>query len=240
MERAVFDRMAAIDAEHWWFVGRRRIVAHAIAGLSPALPEKARILEVGCGTGSNLLMLRGFGRVDAIEPDPAARRLATERAGIDVGGGLLPDGVRLADGRYDLIVLLDVLEHVERDHASLAALRAKLKPGGRLLLTVPAAPWMWSGHDVAHHHKRRYTVETLCAALGGGGFRLVHMSHFNTLMFPLIALVRLLKRGGDGDDAMPPPPVNRLLGRLFGWERHLATRVSLPFGVSLLAIAEPS
>jgi SAM-dependent methyltransferase len=241
MERAIFDRMAAIDAEHWWFAGRRRIVGHAIERLAPALPETARILEVGCGTGSNLLMLQRYGRVDAIEPDASARRLASERGGIAVASGLLPDGVKLRDRAYDLIVLLDVLEHVERDRDALAVLRAKLRPGGRLLLTVPAAPWMWSGHDVAHHHKRRYTVATLCGVLADGGYRLVHMSHFNTLLFPLIAAMRLLRPHAEGgDDAMPPAPLNGLLGWLFAAERHLATRITLPFGVSLLAIAEPS
>lgn len=240
MERATFDRMAALDGEHWWFVGRRKIVAAAIESLKPALPAGARILEVGCGTGSNLLMLKRYGEVDAIEPDDEARALAASRGGIAVQGGLLPDGVEIADGRYDLIVLLDVLEHVEQEREALAVLRAKLAPGGRILLTVPSAPWMWSGHDVAHHHKRRYTVATLCAALTGTGFRLVHMSHFNTLLFPLIAAIRLVRPHGEGDDAMPPALANRILSRLFGAERHLATRMSLPFGVSLLAIAEPS
>ena len=243
MDRAIYDRMAAIDGEHWWFAARRKIVAAAIARWA-TLPVKARILEVGAGTGSNLAMLKRLGTVDAIEPDEGARALAAERSGIAVKGGLLPDGVKLKDGAYDLIVLLDVLEHIDDDDGTLRVLRAKLAPGGRLLLTVPASPWMWSAHDVAHHHKRRYTVATLCAALGGGGFRLVHMSHFNTLLFPSIAAVRWWRRyRGDlhgGDDAMPPRPVNALLRWLFGLERHLVTRASAPFGVSLLAIAEPS
>ncbi len=102
------------------------------------------ILEVGAGTGSNLSMLQGFGWVDAIEPDEAARALASRRGGIAVGGGLLPDRVELPDGRYDMIVLLDVLEHIENDRGSLQVLKRKLAPGGRLVLTVPAAPWLWS------------------------------------------------------------------------------------------------
>lgn len=242
MERAIYDRMARIDGEHWWFAARRRIVAAAIRAHAP-VPPGGRILEVGAGTGSNLAMLRGFGRLDAIEPDAAARALASARGGIPVAGGLLPHGVALPDGAYALIVLLDVLEHIDDDTGSLRVLAAKLAPGGRLLLTVPAAPWMWSAHDVAHHHKRRYTARTLRAALAAGGFRVRHMSHFNTLLFPLIAGVRLLGKltgRSGGDDALPSPRVNGTLAALFAAERHWVTRGKAPFGVSLLAIAEPS
>lgn len=240
MERAIYDRMALIDGEHWWFAGRRSVVAAMIERLK--LPERARILEVGCGTGSNLAMLQRYGRVDAIEPDAGARALASRRGGIAVSGGFLPDEAEIEDEAYDLIVLLDVLEHIPDDRGTLALLTGKLKPGGRLMLTVPASPWMWSSHDVAHHHQRRYTAKTLRRVLGDGGFRLKHMSHFNTVLFPLIAAVRLLGKltGREGgDDAMPPAPVNTLLGGLFAAERHVAVRGGLPFGVSLIAVAEP-
>lgn len=242
MERAVFDRMAEIDAEHWWFAARRDIIARLIerqAGLGP----KARILEVGAGTGSNLELLMRYGRVDAIEPDDQARALASARSGIAVKGGLLPDGVELEDGAYDLIVLLDVLEHIPDDLGTLAALRGKLRPGGRLLVTVPASPWMWSSHDAAHHHHRRYTAATLTSVFKAAGFQVRYRSHFNTVLFPLIAAARLagklLRRAG-GDDAIPPRPVNGLLRGLFGLERHLVGRTALPFGVSLALVAEPA
>ena len=242
MERATYDRMAEIDADHWWFVARRRIVAAAIARLG--LSARARILEVGCGTGSNLAMLQRFGRVDALEPDAGARALASRRGGFAVTGGLLPDAAAaFEDGAYDLIVMLDVLEHIPDDRAALASLLPKLAPGGRLLLTVPANPWMWSAHDAAHHHQRRYTPRTLRAVLADGRFAARRLTHFNSLLFPLIAAARALgkltgKEGGD--DAMPPAPVNRLLGAVFAAERHIAVRGSLPFGVSLLAVAEPA
>jgi SAM-dependent methyltransferase len=242
MERAIYDRMAEIDAEHWWFAARRRIVSALIARQVPLGPD-ARILEVGAGTGSNFAMLRAFGRVEAIEPDASARSLASRRGGFTVAGGLLPYGVDLPDRRYDLIVLLDVLEHIADDAASLRVLRGKLAPGGRIVLTVPAAPWLWSAHDVAHHHKRRYTARTLRAVLLAGGFRVRHLSHFNTLLFPLVALARIAHRltgKRDGDDAMPPAPANWALEHIFAAERYWVTRASLPFGVSLLAVVEPT
>lgn len=242
MDRAIYDRMAEIDAEHWWFSARRRIVSALIRRQVPLKPG-ANILEVGAGTGSNLSMLQGFGWVDAIEPDEAARALASQRGGIAVGGGLLPDQVELPDGHYDMIVLLDVLEHIESDRASLQVLRRKLAPGGRLVLTVPAAPWLWSEHDVAHHHKRRYTKRTLHDTLFDGGFDIRHMSHFNTLLYPVIAAARIVGKltgRGGGDDTMPPFGFNTLLEHVFAAERYWVTRAALPFGVSLLAVAEPA
>jgi len=242
LEREAFDRMAAIDGEHWWFTARRRIV-RALIDHHAALPERARILEVGCGTGSNLALLQHYGTVDAIEPDGPARALAIERSGIAVQGGLLPDGVTLDAGAYDLIVMLDVLEHIPDDAGALAFLHDKLATGGRLLLTVPAAPWMWSAHDLAHHHQRRYTAATLTRVVERSGYRVRHITHFNTLLFPAIAAVRvlgkLLGRESGGDDAMPPAVLNHALAATFGAERHWVARGSFPVGVSLGLVAEP-
>ena len=156
MERAVFDRMAEQDQVHWWYVARRRILAALIAR-EVALPADARILEIGCGTGHNFEMLRGFGRLDAVEVDSAARALASSRLGHAVSSAPLPALDGIADRTYHLIALLDVLEHVDDRADSLKSIAAKLAPGGRILVTVPAYQWMWSAHDVAHHHKLRYS-----------------------------------------------------------------------------------
>jgi len=241
MDRAVYDRMAEIDRDHWWFVGRRRIVSALIERFAPA-KRPLEILEVGCGTGSNIEMLQHFGRVDAIEPDDDARAFSEKRTGLTIKGGYLPDGVPLDDGRYDLIVLLDVLEHIPDDRGALAGLATKLAPGGRLLLTVPAMPSLWSGHDVAHHHQRRYTPKALEDVVRGAGFRVRHRTHFNSLLLPAILGVRWLNKlrgheGGD-DDAMPSKPVNGLLARLFGGEAYFAVRGLLPAGVSIGLVAE--
>ena len=240
MERAVYDRMAEIDGDHWWFSGRRKIIASLIQQQVAPGPG-ARILEVGCGTGSNIALLQKFGTVDAIEPDDGARAIATTRTGVPVQGGLLPDGVVLADGAYDMIVLLDVLEHIPNDREALSALRSKLKPGGKLLLTVPAMPWLWSTHDVAHHHQRRYTAETLEKVVCDSGFRVRHRSHFNTLLFPLIVAARAIGKftGREGgDDAMPPRLINRALEVVFAAERGWVSRRRFPVGVSLGLVAD--
>ena len=121
----------------------------------------------------------------------------------------------------------------------MAAILSRLKPGGALLLTVPANPWMWSAHDVAHHHHRRYRKAEIATLARTAGFDIELLSPFNTVLFPLIAGVRVLNkvRGHDSaDDALPARPVNRALDRLFGAEAGLIGRLPFPFGVSLVAV----
>lgn len=238
MERVVYDRMAELDELHWWYRARRRILASLIARRIK-LPPQARILEIGCGTGHNVQMLDRFGRVDAIEIDPAARAVAAERLGRAVGDAPLPALSGVADGHYDLIAILDVLEHVEADREALISIARRLKPGGRILITVPAHPWMWSAHDTVNHHHRRYTRKTLRRVVEEAGLRLEMMSWFNSLLFPLAAGARLAGRitgNKDSDDSLPPKPVNALFEFLFGLERYAVGRVPLPPGVSLVAI----
>jgi len=238
MERAVFDRMAELDQHHWWFTARRRILSSVIRRIVRP-PLGARILELGCGTGHNLDMLGGFGRVEASELDDHARDLAAKRLGCPVEEVALPDLGKFPAASYDLIALLDVLEHVPDDRGSLAAIFTRLKPGGALLLTVPANPWMWSAHDVAHHHHRRYRKSEIAALAHAAGYEIDLLSPFNMMLFPLIAAVRLINktRGHDSaDDALPAKPVNRMLDTMFGAEAGLIGRLPFPFGVSLVAV----
>jgi SAM-dependent methyltransferase len=241
MERAVFDRMAEQDEVHWWYVARRRILDRLIER-EVRLPDNARILEIGCGTGHNFEMLRRFGRLDAIEVDGEARELASRRLGHAVASAPLPELTGVPDRNYHLIALLDVLEHVDEDRAALESIATKLAPEGRILVTVPAYQWLWSAHDVAHHHKRRYSKRGLREVVEAAGLRAERLGHFNSLLFPLAAAVRIggkLVGRTEGDDTMPPVPLNRLFGAIFSLERHLVGRVPLPAGVSLFALLSP-
>ena len=238
MERKVYEQMAELDQRHWWFTARRRILDGLIERVAKP-PKDARILELGAGTGHNLAMLSRFGKVEASELDPIARKLASERLGREVEEAALPDLSMFPTDSYDLIALLDVLEHVPDDKASLAAIMTRLKPGGALLLTVPANPWMWSAHDVAHHHHRRYRKEEIARLAKEAGYEIELLSPFNSLLFAPIAAVRLagkLTGKDDSDDAMPGELVNRALDTVFGLERSLIGRVPMPFGVSLVAV----
>jgi SAM-dependent methyltransferase len=238
MERAVFDRMAELDQEHWWFLARRRILDQLIERVVRP-PVQARVLEVGCGTGHNLPMLGRFGSVDACELDKSARTLASKRLGRKVKDARLPDLSMFERNAYDMVALLDVLEHVPDDIGSLRAIHRRLKPGGALLLTVPANPWMWSAHDVAHHHFRRYTRAGLSRLFMQAGFEVQLLSYFNSLLFPPIAAARLLHKAAgrdSADDALPGAKVNGLLNTVFGLEAGLIGRLPMPFGVSLAAV----
>lgn len=238
MERIVYDRMAELDQRHWWYRARRDILSDLIAR-KIAPPPDARILEIGCGTGHNLAMLGRFGRVDAIEVDGAARDIASRRLGRTVMNAPLPALNGVENGAYDLIAILDVLEHVEDDRAALQGMATKLRPGGHILITVPAHPWMWSAHDVVNHHKRRYTRAALKKVIGEAGLTLDMLSWFNSVLFPLAAGARLAGRvtgREDSDDSLPPRPVNALFEKIFGLERYAIGRLPFPPGVSLAAI----
>lgn len=239
MDRAVYEAMAAEEDSHWWFVGRRAVLSGLIARRA-APPNGSRVLDAGCGSGGNMAMLARFGAVEGVEYDATARDIAAARGVGPVRPGALPDGLEVPDSAFGLIGLFDVLEHVEQDVASLKALGTKLATGGRLVVSVPALPWLWSEHDVTHHHFRRYTKATLRGAIEEAGLRVEGCGYFNTLLFP----VALAQRGvqkltglGAGAAAQPAGPVNAALAAIFGAERHLIGRVPLPIGLSLWAIA---
>lgn len=241
MDRIVYDRMAAHDTTHWWYRARREILSDYLARWG-GLPRGARILEIGCGTGHNLPMLARFGDVDAIEIDETARAKASERLGKPVGTSPLPELTGVAAGSYDLVAVLDVVEHVEDDVAALRAMAKALKPGGKILVTVPAHQWMWSAHDVVNHHKRRYSKIGFAAALEAAGLKSRKLGYFNSLLFPVAVAHRVfgkLTGKDDSDDSPPARPLNALFERIFGLERHLVGRVPLPPGLSLITLAEP-
>jgi SAM-dependent methyltransferase len=242
MDADLFPTMARLEDWHWWFSGRREIAQRMLARI--ALPPRAEILDAGCGTGGNLAMLSQFGAVSGMEFDSAALELARRRGVGDVRPGCLPDSIPFEKQRFDLITLMDVLEHVEQDVASLTSLRAHLKPGGSLFITVPAFPFMWSHHDVTHHHYRRYRASGLRAAVTSAGYTVAFSSYYNMWLFPFISAARLVQRGigGKKSDLGPPPRMlNWMLRRIFASERHwLGRGLKCPVGVSLMLIARPA
>jgi SAM-dependent methyltransferase len=230
--------MRSLETTHWWFLGRRHVLATLLASLG--LPERAKILEAGCGVGGNIEMLTGFGSVEALEPDEPSRAYVATRTGITPVGGYLPNDLPFKPGSFDAVCAFDVVEHVDDDRGAVTALSALVAPGGYLVVTVPAYQWMWSAHDVVHHHKRRYSRAQILEVVRGGGLDVVKASHFNATLFPLAASVRILKkltRSQASDDVMPPAWLNGLFRTLFGGEGAWLARHSLPFGLSIVVIA---
>jgi SAM-dependent methyltransferase len=241
LEPHTYQLAAAVEDRHWWFRGRRSVLRALLDRHLGAGPQGRDILEVGCGNGGNLALLAAYGRVFAVELDDAARARAVQRGLARVETGQLPGALPFPGQRFDLIAALDVLEHVEDDEASLRALRERLKPGGLALLTVPAYQWMWGANDRVSHHLRRYSGDGLRSLLARSGFAPDYFGHFNTLLFPLavaqVKLGRVLQADRYAGVRIPPAPLNRLLEGVFSLERFIAPRFSLPYGLSLVALA---
>ena len=238
MERVVYQQMAELDQRHWWYRARREVLA-ALIRRRAMPPKDGRILEIGCGTGHNLAMLGQFGQVDAVELDEEARGIASQRLGRDVMGAPLPE-LAGVPGDYDLIGAFDVIEHIDDDAAAVMTIASRLKPGGKLVVSVPAHGWMWSAHDVVNHHKRRYSKTSLKRLIEESPLRLDTIGYFNSLLFPLAVAQRTASKVAGRDDAdvkLPPAPLNAALEKAFAAERHLIGRLPLPPGLSLFAVA---
>ncbi|WP_428261622.1 class I SAM-dependent methyltransferase [Haliangium sp.] len=239
MEETLFDAMDEHSERHWWFRARRRVVTHLLDHhLGPS--ADARVLDLGCGVGTNLDALARYGRVHGADTSAKALALCRRRFDGPLAEIHLPDRVPFPPASFDLVVMFDVLEHIEDDRGALAAVYELLAPEGTLCLTVPALRWLWSHHDVAHHHHRRYHRDELGAMLNRAGFEPVLLSYMNSLLLPLMGAARLLIKPRNqrlhglenGTGAL-----GHLLYATFAFERHLLTRTRLPAGGSLVALA---
>lgn len=234
--------MLAVDEHHWWYRGRRRVIDAELQRLS--LPKPARVLDAGCGSGRTMVDLQRYGDVVGIELSEDAAEIARSRGCGEVVGGRVEELPWDAD-TFDLITCLDVIEHTPDDRLALSELRRVSKPGGWLLLTVPAYQALWSSHDVANHHYRRYARRSLRLACVDAGWEVARITSFNTLLLAPAAAFRLARRrrtangndGGSTELAIGPAWLNDALEAPMRLEaRWLAGGHSLAAGLSLLAI----
>lgn len=238
MKDELIDQMERVQREHFWFRARALILLRL---MRPLLKPGLRVLDAGCGTG---LLLAGLPEgLELAGLDISARALehaAQRLPGADLRQGSLPEAMPFAAMSQELVLLTDVLEHIPDHAGTLAALHEVLKPGGRLVLTVPAFRLLWTRHDEEHGHQRRYTRPELHCLLEEAGFTVDKLSYYNTLLLPLVLAVRVAKRllGRDGDDMeLPPAPVNALLYQIFALESFWLPWAGFPAGVSLVAVA---
>lgn len=243
MDDASIDEMAAYEDHHWWFVGKRLLVS---ALLHDRLRAGMRILDVGCGTGGVLAHLAPYGRTIGVDRSVQALRHTARRG---VSGVACADMDRLPfhDGEFDLVTMLDVLEHFADDRAVAVEARRVLRPDGTLLVSVPAFQALFSEHDVTLHHFRRYSAPQLRRALEGGGFVLRRLTYTNVAALPPAAVVRGIlprlgvRRPAGTDFREHAPWVNRaLLGVYRAEAAMLRLAGRLPFGLSVAAIATPA
>jgi SAM-dependent methyltransferase len=188
-------------------------------------------------------MLSNFGKLSAVEMDAfalgEARKIAQE---VEIQQGWLPHNLPFEGQKFGLVCLFDVLEHVEDDQGALNCVYERVEKGGTVILTVPAFQWLYGSHDKAHHHFRRYTATHLRVLAERAGFRVKRRGYFNTLLFPLVASLRLIGRvlgnSPSSDAAIPAAPVNWLLYRIFAAEALVVPYFFLPFGVSAIIVLE--
>jgi SAM-dependent methyltransferase len=240
MDERLMKAMLDVDEHHWWYRGRRRIIRAELDRIP--LGSAARVLDAGCGSGRTLEELGRYGEVHGLELNPEAAEIARARGRGEVVVGRLEE-LPWDDGTFDLITCLDVIEHTPDDRATLHELRRVCRPGGWLLVTVPAYPALWSLHDEANHHYRRYGRRTLRSAALAAGWTVARITSFNTLLLAPAAVVRLAQRRRVASDGytpaltLGPPWLNQALELPLRIEaKWLAEGRTLPAGLSLMAV----
>jgi len=239
LKAEAYVEMAAAESDHWWFKGRRRIVFDYIGSF--LLPHNAEIFEIGCGTGGNFPMLKEFGKIYACDPNAAIiEKLKINYPDVNVSVGTGPSNLPFQDKKFDLIVLIDVLEHIAEDEATLVAIKKKLKPNGFLLFTVPALPILFGPHDEALEHKRRYLKSNLAGLCIKTGYQNKRLTYFNMWLLPLFVMVRLFERFThkrlNSSVKTPLSALNAIFYFIFSSERFLLRFFELPIGASLLGV----
>lgn len=228
-----------IQKKHWWFITRKNIVLDFIDRYLTKGGQK-KVLDIGCGSGLMLNSLEEVGQTFGMDVSDEAISFSKEIFNGRVEKGALPDQLPYQEDFFDLITALDVIEHIDNDIDSIGAIRSLLLPGGKCIFTVPAYMFLWSPHDDVNQHKRRYTLQELNTKLVQAGFTVEKISYYNTLLFPVVFLVRMLnnvlKRDGASDLDMPGTVMNFVLKKIFGIEKYLLRLLNLPFGVSVIAV----
>ena len=239
MNIEMYRLFAAVQQKHWWFVARKRIVLATIARHFRSTGNTS-VLDIGCGAGLMLNELQQFGHTCGMDSAETAIELCREIFNGDVRLGYQPDQIPYPRAAFQLVTALDVIEHIDDDIESLKAIHGMLAPGGMAVITVPAYMFLWSEFDEINEHRRRYTRGELGRKIRTAGFKIEMISYFNTLLFPVAWAVRMrnrwLNRSGAAELQLPGQLINSLLTRLFGLESHLLRLLSLPFGVSIIAV----
>jgi SAM-dependent methyltransferase len=230
-----------VEQSHWWHVGRRRILASFVEDICRRVTgRRPRILDVGCGTGANLIMLSKYGDAEGVDLSEDALAFCRER-GLDrvrLGAG---EALPYDDCSFDLVTAFDVVEHMDDDLAGLSEMHRVLRPGGRALLFVPTFMFLWGLQDDVSHHRRRYRLPELRRVLEQAGFEIERTTYANiTFFLPILVGRKLMQWTGikaESENNINVSALNGVLGRMLGAESWFLRFMNLPFGVSGLCVA---
>jgi SAM-dependent methyltransferase len=231
-----------VEQSHWWHIGRRHILAGFVEDICRRVTDRrARILDVGCGTGANLLMLSKYGAAEGVDISEDALAFCRER-GLDHVKQGAGEELPYEDGTFDLVTAFDVVEHMDDDLAGLEEMFRVLRPGGHALLFVPTFMFLWGVQDDVSHHRRRYRLRELRGVLEQAGFQIERSTYANiTFFLPILVirkLMRLTRIKADTENNINVPALNGFFGALFGAEGAILRYINLPFGVSGLCVAK--
>ncbi|HEY6046718.1 MAG TPA: class I SAM-dependent methyltransferase [Pyrinomonadaceae bacterium] len=244
MQPHTYAIMREVEDTHWWYVGRRRIIADFVRRICDQLRAEGnsepRILDIGCGTGGNLETLSGFGRAEGVDISSEALDFCRARGLNNVRQGAA-ETLPYESESFDLVTGLDVVEHLDDDVSGLREMRRVLRPGGRMLLFVPAFMFLWGVQDDVSHHRRRYTVSELQHKLQQAGMSVERASYANISFFGPILLGRLFMRVTGlrpaSENNINVSAFNGVFGKILGAESWWLNRLSFPFGVSIICVA---
>ena len=230
-----------IQKKHWWFVTKKEIVLNLISRHFTS-HAGAKVLDIGCGSGLMLNSLQDVGQTYGMDMSDEAINFSKEIFTGEVKKGSLPEQIPYEKEFFDLITALDVIEHIDRDIDSLKVIHSHLALNGKAIITVPAYMFLWSSFDELNKHKRRYTLAELNTKLVQAGFTVERISYYNSLLFPVVFIVRMFnsffKRDGSSEIEMPSRLINSLLKKIFGLEKYILNYINLPCGVSILAVVK--
>lgn len=239
MEEYLYEDLYKQEETHWWHKSKRELCIEIIDRLIDK--KKLQILDIGCGAGKNVEVFSKYGKTYGVDSSPEAIRFCKKR-GLKSIHLASSEKTYFQNKSFDLVTLLDVLEHTD-ERKTLEEINRILKPNGYLLVTVPAFQWLWSNWDVVLHHKRRYTAQNLKKKLVQQGFRVKKLSYvYSFLLIPVI-LIRsiktiILKKNYSSDFGITSPLLNLIFLKLSWLERKMIFLFSIPFGTSVVCLAQ--
>lgn len=245
MEQHTYGIMNDVEDKHWWFVGRRAILESFLERIANDLRtanNDLRILDVGCGTGANLEMLKQFGESEGVDVSDDALEFCRKK-GLKVHKGLAEE-LPFADETFDLVTALDVVEHLDDDIAGLKEMFRILKKDGKTLIFVPAFMWLWGVQDDISNHRIRYTKKEIVERLKKAGFTIERATYANWTFFaPILAGRTIMKITGikpESENNVNVSALNGVFGKIFSAEKYWLKNLDFPFGVSIVIVAKKS